>query len=85
MAFGCLQQNIDVHDQVADLLLQLLDLFLVQRFIVLWLRSEGIFGTKEEPLFPVFYLCNDQPVLPCNFLGVYSRWKNRRQPESTAF
>jgi hypothetical protein len=68
VGFGRLPQDIDVHDQVADFLLQLLDLFLTQRFVVLGPSSQGILGTQEEPLFPVLDLCNGQPMLSGSLL-----------------
>ena len=63
MAFGSFPQDVDVHDQVADLLLQLLDLLLPQFFFVLGTGSRRVLCGEWETSFPVLYLRYNDTVL----------------------
>jgi hypothetical protein len=70
VAFGCLPQDFDVHNQVADLLLQLLDLLLAQGFLVLGLRSESVLCCQQSEAFlPFLELRDGDAVLPSRCLG----------------
>src|SRR5215831_7269298 len=64
-----LLQDIEVEDQLADLLLELLDLFVLQGVLVLGARPQGIFGPEQVPLPPLLHLGHRQPVLPGRVLG----------------
>src|SRR5262249_52143236 len=49
-----LPQNVDVEDQLPDLLLELLDLLVLERLLVLRPSPQSVLGARGEPLLPVF-------------------------------
>src|SRR5215468_4812943 len=67
--FARLLQNIEVEDELADLLLELLDLFILQGVLVLGACPQRILGPEQEPVPPLLHLGHRQPMLPGRGLG----------------
>jgi hypothetical protein len=62
-----LPENVEIEDELADLLLQLLDLLVFERLLVLRPRAQRVLGRRHKPLLPLFDLGDGQPVLPRGF------------------
>src|SRR4030095_7804568 len=51
-----LPEDVEIEDELADLLLELLDLLVLERLLVLRPRPQRILGRRQETLLPVFDL-----------------------------
>src|SRR5262249_60410409 len=67
--FARLLQHIEVEDQLADLLLELLDLLVLQGVLVLGACPQRILRSEQESIPPLLHLGHRQPVLPGGGLG----------------
>jgi hypothetical protein len=68
VAFRRLSQDVVIHNQVAYLLLQIIDMIFSRSFLVLWSSAQSILGSQKKPLFTILYLGNGQPMLSSSLL-----------------
>ena len=67
MAFDRLLDNVDLHDELADFLLEALDLAILVGLVVERPAPLGILGAREEPLTPLLELGHSQAMFAGSF------------------
>src|SRR4029434_11307143 len=64
-----LLQDVEVEDELADLLLELLDLLVLQGVLVLGARAQRVLRPEQESIPPLLHLRTRPPLLPCRPLS----------------
>ena len=64
-----LLQDVHIEDYLADLALELLDVFVLEGFLVLRPRAQSVLGSQQEPLFPVLDLGHGESMLAGGLLA----------------
>jgi hypothetical protein len=59
-----LLQNVQVEHEPSNLLLELLDVLVLERLLILGARPQRVFRPEEKSLSPLLDLRYGQPVLP---------------------